>query len=509
MVPRVVVVGGGVAGLACARALAGSHEVVLLESEQHLGGKLQTGSLLGRPLDLGPDAFITRDPSALRLCRELGLEDELVAPATSGASVFARGRLRPLPVGLVLGIPTDLKALWRSGIVAPTSVLRAALDLLLPGTAIAADPRASAEAGGPDPTVADVAGRRLGREVLDNLVDPLIGGINAGDSRALSFLAAAPGLAERAAGRHSLLRALRPPSGASVPDPPEAATLVTSGPPKTSSLFLGLTGGMGRLVEALTRACEAAAVEIRRGAPGRAVAPEGSEGLWRVWVGDAVLEADAVVLAAPAYAAAQLLSRAAPDLASECAAISYASVVTATFAWPADAVPRAVADALADLARTANPDAPAGRLPGSGVLVPRAGGRLITAASFTSTKWPHSARDGEVVVRASAGRHGDDRAIELGDGELSEALRGELAELLGVRSTPRAEIVQRWPRSFPQYLSGHRARVARIDRLAGQLPAFALAGAAYRGIGIPACIASGEQAAEHVRRVLAGAVTPR
>jgi len=488
---RIVVVGGGVAGLAAARALAARFEVVVLETQDRVGGKLVTAEFRGRPLDVGPDNFITRNDAAVRLCREIGLADELLAPATSRAAVYARGRPRPLPAGLVLGVPTDLRALRRSGVVGTAATLRAALDLVLPRS------RATVALGGSlgggdvgeangDPTVHEVLVPRIGRAAVAALVDPLLGGINAGDCSRLSFRASAPQLASAAAGARSVVRALRARAPAT-PGPAGAA----------APLFLGLSGGIESLATGLRRACEQAGVTVRTSCEvtGVELAPTGTGPSWTVRFGGGQVLADGLVLAVPATSAGRLLADAAPEIALECASISYSGVATVTLAWPEASVPSALARLL-DPAPAAPGDHPA--LPGSGVLVPRATGGIVTAATFTSTKWPRSARPGEVVVRVSAGRDGDGRALELDDGELVDAVRAELATLLGITEAPLDRLVWRWPASFPQYASGHLARSARIAALAGALPGLALAGAAYDGIGIPACIAGGERAGASV-----------
>jgi len=485
--PRIAVLGAGVAGLAAARKLAERCDVVLFDRAERAGGKLVTTSFRGRLLDLGPDNFITRNPAARLLCEELGLGPELLAPATSSAGVAIRGRLRPFPRGLVLGVPTDLSALRRSGIVDAWGVLRSAADLVLPRSRASSALLAQVAGGSPDPTIAELVAPRLGPAVLDALVDPLLGGINAGDSRRLSFAAAAPSIAVPATGGRSLLRALRPrPTSASG----------ESGP-----LFLGLRDGIASLPDHLVEACTARGVELRLATAVDHLARAAGE-QWSIHSNGSSLTVDGVVVALPAFETATVLG--AGELARECAAIDYAGVVTVTFAWPDTAVPRRIADELGPPPATDGPATARALLPGSGVLVPRSSGRLVTALSFTSTKWPRSVAPGEVVIRASAGRDGDGRALALDDAALLGAIRRELSELLGIAAEPLDHVVQRWPASFPQYVSGHLQRVGRIRQLAAALPGFALAGAAYDGIGIPACVASGERAAsvidEHLSR---------
>ena len=488
---RVAVVGGGVAGLSAARTLARrGHGVLVLEASERLGGKLRTRALRDRPIDVGPDAFIARDPAATELARDLGLASALASPRARGVAIFTRGRLRPLPAGLRLGVPTDLAALWRSGVLPPAAVARVAADLVLPGRALPADPLRTAESGGSDPTIADVLGR-LGPDTLDVLIEPLLGGINAGDVRSLSFASAAPTLAESLAGKRSVLRALRTPPGPAPADGP---------------VFHGITGGMERLVDALVDALGALGVELRCDSPVDALVRDGDG--WKVRSGAGDERVDGLVLAVPAFVAAGLLGPIDAALASECAAIPTASVVTVTAAYDAAAVPVMTSAALAG-AMGARGHAEADPLPGNGVLVPRRSGALTTAFTFVSSKWPETAAPGEVVIRASVGRFGDERPAQMDDPALARAVGAEAAAILGITAEAGAVLIQRWPRSFPQAIPGHRARQARIAAAARTLPAFALCGAAYRGIGIPACIRSGAEAADAVATQLDGATFAR
>jgi len=216
---------------------------------------------------------------------------------------------------------------------------------------------------------------------------------------------------------------------------------------------------------------------------------------WRVHVGGGSYEADAVVLAVPGFDAAKLLAVASPELSGLCRSVPYSGVVTVTLAWPDTAIPGTL---VASLARPGMSLPSTSALPGSGVLVPRTSGRLVTAATFTSTKWPRSAAPGEIVIRASAGRDGDERALALDDGHLVDEVRRELRDILGIADVPLDAVVKRWPVAFPQYVSGHLGRTARAHQLAVALPGCALAGATFDGIGIPACIASGERAAQAI-----------
>ncbi|MGH9263414.1 MAG: protoporphyrinogen oxidase [Acidimicrobiales bacterium] len=442
---RVAVVGGGITGLATAWFLRQQGlSATLVEAGDRLGGKIQTLDLDGVPVEAGPDTFLARVPWAVDLCKELGLEAEMVAPATGKAFLWIGDRLHPLPERHVLGVPTALGPLLRSGVLSAAGVARAALDLVLPPTRY-----------GPDPSVADVVGRRMGREVLDRLVDPLVGGIHAGRADCLSLASAARPLADAADRSRSLVVGLRRPAGTG-----------PSGP-----VFLGLVGGLQRLVERLAEEVASA----RLGTRVETIAPAGTG--WRLACSPGPdVDADAVVVTVPSFAAAGIVSEVSPTAAEHLGAIRHASVLTATLAYPRSAV--------------AHP------LDGAGMLVPRVEGRLLTACTWSTSKWPALARGDTVLLRASAGRDGDDRVMELDDGEVVRRLHDELDEALGLREGPSASLVSRWPRGFPQYEVGHQARVDAIEAaLAADAPGIVVAGAAYRGLGIAACIEQARRAA--------------
>ncbi len=470
----VAVVGGGIAGLSAAWAIvaaAPDRRVVVLESEDELGGKIRTGSIGGRAVELGPDAFLARRPEAVALCRELGLGDELVSPGSRTAYVWARRDLRRLPAGLALGIPTRLVPLARSGILSPLGLGRAAVDLL------ARRPRAGAVgtvgALARDRPVAEITRRHLGREVTARLVDPLIGGIHAGDTTTMSTAAVFPALLDAAAQRGSLMRALRP----TAPSPAPAPSGHTAG--GEEPLFHTVRGGLARLVHALAAALEAKGVEVRRRAEVDRLTPGGLDGPgWALRTPQGTLHADAVILAVPAPAAAALLEPVDSALAVMVGAIDYADVTLVTMQMPATGVGRA--------------------LDGTGFLVPAESGCLITACTWLTSKWPELGRPGDVILRASAGRFGDERAAGMSDDEVVRGVLDDLRPMLDLRAAPAEVIVTRWARAFPQYAVGHLDRVAGIERSLVRWPGLAVAGAAYRGVGIPACIASGRHAASAV-----------
>ncbi|HEX7276790.1 MAG TPA: protoporphyrinogen oxidase [Acidimicrobiales bacterium] len=453
---HVVVVGGGITGLATAWFLRDQARVTVLEADGRLGGKIRTSSLGGVPVEEGPDTFLARVPHAWALAADLDVE--VVPPATGKAFVWTRGRLRRLPEGQVLGVPVELWPLLRSGALPPAAVARAGLDLVLPRRR----PGLSA-----DPSVAEVIGARMGQGVVDRLVEPLVGGINAGRADDLSLASTAPQLAEAATGSRSLVLGLR-------------RRRTTAGP-VTGPLFLGVAGGMGRLVDRLAASLAAAGVDVRSGTAVTAVERDGAGGYGVVLAdGSAPLAAAAVVVTVPAFAAASILRGAVPEVASDLARIRYASVAVSTLAYRPEDVPRP--------------------LDGAGFLVPRVERRLMTACTWSTSKWPALAAGGLVLVRASTGRAGDDRFADLADDELVDRMHAELSEAIGVRRPPVTSLVSRWADGFPQYQPGHQRRVDRITAaLATAVPGVVVAGAAYRGLGIAACVRQAEEAALAVR----------
>jgi len=524
----VAVVGGGIAGLSAALAatdaLPGA-SVIVLEADGRVGGKLRSADIGGRAVDLGPDAFLARRPEALSLCDELGLSGDLVAPGSRTAYVWARGRLRPLPAGLALGIPTRLGPLARSGILSPLGLGRAAWDLV--GWDLGGRPPArhgtEGHAGEPtdrghprvadrgagargvaDRAVADITASRLGRQVTARLVDPLIGGIHAGDTARMSAAAVFPPLLEAGAHRGSLMRALRGAADAAASASTAAAASAGGGDGSSAGgggdgrppVFLTVDGGLARLVDRLAETLRSRGAELRTGFAVRRMerTPSGGDGgphpgagRWALVGDDATVYADAVVLATPADAAGRLLGPLDPATAGLLASVDYADVTLVTL-------------------RMAEGDVGA-PLDGTGFLVPSEGGGLVTACTWLTSKWPRLRRPGDVLLRASTGRMGDRRPVGLSDGELVARVLDELGPILRMTATPLDAVVTRWPGAFPQYGVGHLDRVAALEAGVARLPCLALAGAALRGVGIPACIGSGRQAAAAVLASLAGTET--
>lgn len=461
---RIAVIGGGITGLAAAvrlrdRAPTGTG-ITVYEQSGALGGKLSTGSLAGSTVEFGAESFLMRDPAggdsaAVALVRRLGLADEIVHPTVGRAALALDGSLTAIPGGTLMGVPGDLEQL--------AAVARPAAS---------ADRDAGRPLLGPDEDVAvgALVRGRFGDEVVDRLVDPMLGGVYAGRADDLSLATTMPALARAARVEHTLTGAVRA-AQAAAPRAPGAP------------IFGTLAGGLSRLVEA---AATASGAKIRLGAAVRELAPTATG--WQLVVGPTrdpeLVDVDAVVLAVPARPAARLLADPAPEVAEGIGGLDYASVALVTLALP-------------------EPELPAL----SGFLVSGTEGLLIKASTFFTTKWGHLRRpDGVALVRASVGRYGEEQLLQRAESDLAATVHRELSAVLGAPlPVPVADHVQRWGGALPQYTPGHLDRVAGARAaLRAAYPTLVLAGAGYDGIGIPVCVRSGETAAEEIITALGG-----
>ncbi|MEO6413413.1 MAG: protoporphyrinogen oxidase [Pedococcus sp.] len=472
---RIIVVGGGIAGLASAWEL--SHAlpdatITVLDAADRPGGKLRREPVAGVALDVGAESMLARRPEALALMSELGLDDQVVHPATTSASIWSRGDLYPLPKGTLMGIPSPASSAL--GILSADEVARAESEM----------PWGSGDFD--DVSVGDYVAARLGDAVVDRLVEPLLGGVYAGRARSLSLRACLPQVFAGVERGESLTEAA---ATAAAPDEPA----------RVIPVFAGLDGGVGRLAEVLTEELRSRGVTIRSSAIVRELhrEPDTAGGGWSVVVGPRPqperLVGDAVVVAIPAAPASRLLAPHLPDASRALREIEYASMAIVTLAVGADG-------------RGAVP------LSGSGFLVPAVEGRTIKASTFSSTKWRWTAEAaGDLsFLRASVGRFGETFDLQRPDDELVAIAVAEVSEALGHQLPRIADThVQRWGGALPQYTVGHVDRVNRIRAAAAAAPGLELAGAAYQGVGIPACIASGRSAAQavltHLRTRAAGA----
>ncbi len=473
--PHVVIVGGGIAGLAAAYFLRDEPvEVTVLEGSPRLGGKLTASEVAGISVDAGAEALLRRRPEGTELISDVGLAGQLVLPGTTASGIWSRGGLHPLPPRQFMGVPADLDGLASSGVLSPDGLARARQDLDLPAT-----PRDG------DVAVAAYVGARFGPELVDRLVDPLLGGVYAGRSEELSFEATLGPLAA-AAGSH---RSLAEAASSLIPPPPPARP---GPPPARPAVFTTLTSGLGALPAAVAAASGAT---VRTRATVRELARTATG--WRLTVGSAAdperIEADAVVLALPARPASRLLSGV-PGTSAATAAlagIEYASMAIVTLAYPRSRFPAAHGE------------------PRSGYLVPAVEGRTVKAVTYSTLKWPHLAGPGVQsgrqddpvdIVRCSIGRIGEESVLQRDDADLVALATAELAQETGAQGAPVDSRVTRWGGGLPQYTVGHLDRVAAIRDSVGAQPGLAVCGAAYDGIGIPACIGTARVAAEEIQR---------
>jgi oxygen-dependent protoporphyrinogen oxidase len=504
----VAIIGGGIAGLAAAYALRDAGvAVTVLEGSPRLGGKLAVSPVAGIDVDAGAEALLARRPEGVGLLAELGLDGERRQPGTTSAGIWTRGQVRPLPRRQFMGVPAEPAELAATGLLSAEGLARAAADAELP----------AAPADDADASVTDRVGARMGREVVDRLVEPLLGGVYAGRCEDLSFqatLAPLAAAAPRFASLGQAVASLLPPapavatpaapaqsgsaqsgsaqSGSAQSGParsapstagagPAAAAGVAPAPPP---VFTTLAGGLGTLPPLLAAASGA---EVRTGSTVRELVRTAAG--WRLTIGSAHapqwLDADAVILALPARPASRLLAGTSPAAAAALAEIRYASMAVITLAYPDAAFPAPPA--------------------GSGFLVPAVDGHAIKAVTYSTVKWPHLRRSaageetGLHLVRCSVGRLGDEAILQRDDAELAGLAAADLAVAAGVPASQLVDVrVTRWGGGLPQYSVGHLGRVARIRAGVAAEPGLAVCGAAYDGVGIPACIASARQAAGQV-----------
>lgn len=469
---HVVVVGGGIGGLAAAlevlETLPGAR-VTVLEGSDRLGGKLRLEEVAGHRVDVGAESLLAVRPEAVELAERVGATDHLTAPATTSASVWSRGALVPMPRATLMGVPSDPDS--ARGVLTDAEVERLRAEQPWPGGPVTGDV-----------SVGDYVGARLGPAVVDRLVEPLLGGVYAGHASRLSLRATMPALWAKAERGESLL------GGGGAPGGRAPAPAVPQRPP-----FAGLVGGVGLLPELVADRLRQLGARLRTGATVRGL--ERTSGGWRLVVGSAAapeaLDADAVVLALPPAPAARLLAPHAATAARALGEVDTASTAVVTLAVRRDGL---------------------GALPGSGFLVPPVEGREIKASTFSFVKWAWvDALSDEVVhLRASLGRAGEETALQRDDADLVAASVREVAAALG-RPLPALvdSHVQRWGGGLPQYAVGHLDRVASVRADVATLPGVEVAGAAYDGVGVPAVVASATRAARAVTDHLSSTVVRR
>jgi len=458
---RLVIVGGGIAGLTAAhRAVEISRErgtaleLTVLEARDRLGGTIETEHAGGFLVETGPDSFLSEKPWGLALCRRIGLESRLVGTDDRFRRVFVwfGKRLHPVPDGFQLLAPTRLTPFVTSSLFSWPGKLRMALDVILP------------RGGGGDESLGAFVRRRLGREALERIAQPLVAGIYTADPDELSLLATMPRFVELERRERSLIVGLWKASR-------KAPAASTSG--ARWSLFVSLAGGMGELIAALASRLPSDAVRLKHRVGG--IERRGAH--WRVTTEEAgAIDADAVIVATETHAASRLLRYVDPPLATMLEMIPYASSATVSLGYRRADVPHP--------------------LDGFGFVVPRAEHRDLLACTFSSVKYPGRAPERHVLIRCFVGGALNAAALERSDDEIVERVRRELGEALGITAAPMLTRVARHPASMPQYAVGHLTTVETIERRLAAIPGLLLAGGGYRGVGIADCVRSGEAAAD-------------
>jgi protoporphyrinogen/coproporphyrinogen III oxidase len=478
---RIAIIGGGVSGLSAAYTLEKQRKkgaelnYVLFEASSRFGGVIATERVDDFVIEAGPDSFLSEKPWAADLCRELGLGDQLIASndAERRTYILLNGRLVPLPDGLMFMVPTNFSAAFFSSLFSWPTKLRFLREWFYRPTPDL-----------PESTAAEFVERHYGREMVERIADPLLSGVYGGAADELSASSVLARFVEIESKQGSLGRAML----ATRKLQRLSAEQGSAGQPRaavpTRSLFTSLKSGMQAITNALV--AQTAGAEWRVDTHVQTVNPE--FGKWLVASGGRTEEFDAVIIAAPAYVAAELLRNPIPQISSEIEKIRYSSSVTVALAYDRKT-------------RTSLP-------PGFGFLVPRTERKRILACTFVHNKFPHRAPENNALIRCFLGGSRDEQILEMTDAEVTSIIRRELQEILGIAAEPDFVKVFKWPRAMAQYTVGHKARVDRIRQIVSSTPGLALAGNAYGGIGVPDCIRSGSEAATKVLADLGVSTAP-
>ncbi|MCP3026736.1 protoporphyrinogen oxidase [Halobacillus sp. A5] len=459
---KVIIAGGGISGLTAAYYLQKEVrekqlpiDVQLYEASDHLGGKIDTVKREGFTIERGPDSFLERKKSATRLAREVGLENKLVPNGTGQAYILVKDKLHKMPSGSFMGIPTRIRPFLFSNLFTPAGKVRASLDLVKPKRSIEEDQ-----------SLGLFFRRRLGNQVVENLIEPLLSGIYAGDIDDLSLQATFPNFYNLEQEHGSLIKGLRQ----TVPKPPKNK--------QKPSMFRTFEDGLGSLVYALEKQLDPESVHKSIGIDHIEKKNEG----YHVLLSDGSVEkADAVIAAVPYFAARRMLSQ--YEFMNTLKEMKATSVANTAMAFNVSAIKKDI--------------------DGTGFVVSRNSQFRITACTWTHKKWPHSTPEGKVMLRCYVGKPDDQEVVDLSDEEITEIALKDLNKIMKIEEKPEFSVVTRWRDSMPQYSVGHKERLQKVtEQLNDKLPGVYLAGASYAGIGLPDCIDQGEAAVEHTLKYL-------
>ncbi|WP_447971433.1 protoporphyrinogen oxidase [Nitrospira sp. M1] len=462
---RVVIVGGGISGLATAFAIQEESQrlnvtldCTIVEGHDRFGGKVLTHQIDDFVIEGGPDSFLTSKPWAFELCEKLGLTDQLINTnmANSQTFCFTKGQMRELPQGLVAFVPTRLSSLFSGGLISPLGILRMGWEWFVPRYTNLEH----------DESLASFFRRRLGAEAFDHFIEPLVAGIYAGDANELSLKSTFPRFYDLEQEYGSLIKGIRAqqarPSSLSVQQKPQR------------TMFTTLRGGLGDLIQVLVKRIESNGATLLTGHHVAEItqAKVTTHATYSVVLDNQErMPADDVILATPAYVTAKLLEPLAPPVASLLNQIPYCSTATISLAFPYHEVEKLIR--------------------GFGFVIPRIEGRSLLAATWTSLKWPNRANAQHALIRCYVGGKGREKILEEDDTALVAYVREQLREMVGISCEPLFAEVYRWDRAMPQYVCGHGQRLREIRSLMNGLEGMHLTGAAFEGLGIPDCIREG------------------
>ncbi len=477
---HIIVIGGGITGLSAAYTLLHtkkkeSIKVTIIEREHRLGGKINTANVTGNVIERGPDSFLAHKDAMIHLCEKLGLADRFAGtgPTANKAFLVSNQALTPFPRDTFMGIPYHKEAIEATNVLSEQGKSRALEDFFTPN-----------EAPEGDESLGHFLSRRLGTEMMERLAEPILAGIYAGHAAQLSLLATYPEFRDLERKYGSFLQGLQTLMTSSKRTAKTSIDADLSSNARSTSVFLTIQNGLQTIVKALAEAIGKDNIHLGTRVR-QIVTPEDTElsatriHPYTIYLSDnSSVEADAILLATPAFAAAQILQD--HDLQMELAGIPYTSVATVTLLFSSDQL---------DVKQ----------YEGSGFIVPSTEPYTITACTFVSAKWPQNIHHGTVVLRCFIGRAGQDKIVLANDDEIIARVREDLKSLLHIEAKPGRVLIKRWPHAMPQYQVGHLDRVARIRQLlALRFPGIFVAGAGYEGVGLPDCINQGEQAATQI-----------